>query len=107
LAAVFVLLAGSLCLTGSAASAVAPETNDTALAVAPQGEAQRVTGKVAAATENALSLEVEQAGQARTLHFVLNDDTKIEGELRAGVNAEVTYRAEGGRNIATNVRVLA
>jgi hypothetical protein len=106
-AAVFVLLAGSICLTGGAVSAVAPDTHPVIVARVPQGEAQRVTGKVAAATENALSLEVEQAGQARTIHFVINEDTNVEGELRAGANAEVSYRTEGGRNIATNIRVLA
>jgi len=37
--------------------------------------------------------------------FQLDKNTTIEGSLKVGANADVTYRQEKGANIAISVRV--
>ena len=73
----------------------------TATSAAPAQE-QTVSGKITAVGDNSFTLEVK-AGE--TKNFVTNADTQVEGELKVGANAAVTYRAEGGKNIALRVKV--
>jgi len=37
--------------------------------------------------------------------FLLDKNTTIEGSLRVGANAEVTYRQEKGVNVAISVHI--
>ena len=62
---------------------------------------QSTSGTITAVEENSFTL---QAGDGSTLEFVTDDHTVIEGELKAGAQAEVTYRTEGDKNIAVRVR---
>jgi hypothetical protein len=43
------------------------------------------------------------AGQSMT--FTIDDNTTVSGKLAVGSNADVTYRTQGGQNIAVSVRV--
>jgi hypothetical protein len=43
------------------------------------------------------------AGQSMT--FSIDDNTTVSGKLAVGSNADVTYRSQGGQNIAVSVRV--
>ena len=97
-------------------------THDTALlslsnsqAAAPE---QSVSGKIASVEKNSFTLTVGQsqtstAGQTmlqdsaspKTMVFQLDKNTAIEGSLKVGANAEVTYRQEKGANVAISVHV--
>ena len=99
-----------------------PTTHDTALlslsnsqAAAPE---QSVSGKIASVEKNSFTLTVGQsqtstAGQnvlqdsasPKTMVFQLDKNTTIEGSLKVGASADVTYRQEKGNNIAISVRV--
>ncbi len=99
-----------------------PTTHDTALlslsnsqAAAPE---QSVSGKIASVEKNSFTLTVGQsqtstAGQnvlqdsasPKTMVFQLDKNTTIEGSLKVGASADVTYRQEKGSNIAISVRV--
>jgi len=39
--------------------------------------------------------------------FMVDKNTAIEGKLKVNANAEVTYREEGGKNIAVSVHVAS
>jgi uncharacterized protein (DUF58 family) len=73
----------------------------TAAPAAPSPE-QTVSGKITAVGDDSFTLEVK-AGEAK--NFVINAATQVEGELKVGANATVTYRAEEGKNIALRVTV--
>lgn len=73
----------------------------TATSAAPAQE-QTVSGKITAVGDNSFTLEVK-AGE--TKNFVTNANTQVEGELKVGSNATVTYRTQEGKNIALRVKV--
>jgi hypothetical protein len=96
-------LAGLL-LTGSvtaSAHASAPG------AVQAEKSAKSASGKVVGVTPTSLSVEVHESGQAKTLDFIIDSNTTVEGKVAKDASVQVTYRIEEGRNIATRVRVLA
>ena len=70
-------------------------------------QAQAASGKVVAFTATSLTLEAQEAGAAKNIDFVIDGNTKIDGELAKDANAQVTYRVDQGKNIAISVRVLA
>ena len=41
----------------------------------------------------------------KTMTFLLDKNTTIEGSLKVDANADVTYRQEKGANVAISVRV--
>jgi Cu/Ag efflux protein CusF len=41
----------------------------------------------------------------KTMTFMIDKNTTVDGKLKVGANADVTYREEGGNNIAVSVRV--
>jgi hypothetical protein len=98
-----------------------PTTNDAALlALSSQAAApeQSVSGKIASVEKNSFTLTVGQsqtstAGQnvlqdsasPKTMVFQLDKNTTIEGSMKVGASADVTYRQEKGSNIAISVRV--
>ncbi len=68
---------------------------------------QTASGKVTAVKGNSFSIEAKEGDATKTLSFVTDKDTKIAGEIKAGANVQVSYRTEGGKNIATQVTVLS
>jgi hypothetical protein len=53
------------------------------------------------------SPSTNQAGAAagQSMTFSIDDNTTVSGKLAVGSNADVTYRSQGGQNIAVSVRV--
>jgi hypothetical protein len=39
------------------------------------------------------------------MSFTIDQNTTIEGKMKVGANADVTYRQDNGANIAISVRV--
>ncbi len=118
---VFLTMLAGLTLVVAVWAFSPPTTNDAALltlsgqAAAPE---QSVSGKIASVEKNSFTLTVGQsqtatAGQnvrqdsasPKTMAFQLDKNTTIEGSLKVGANAEVTYRQEKSANIAISVRV--
>lgn len=89
------------------AAVVSATLAPTASAVQAEKEAKSAAGKVVSVTPTSLSVEVEESGQAKTLDFAIDSNTKVEGKLAKNANVRVTYRTEEGRNIATMVKVVA
>jgi hypothetical protein len=81
---------------------------------------QSVSGKIASVEKNSFTLTVGQSqtsserqnlrqdlASPKTMTFQIDKNTTIEGTLKVGANADVTYRQEKGQNIAISVRVAA
>src|SRR5437879_12226363 len=79
---------------------------------------QSVSGKIASVEKNSFTLTVGQsqtsseknnvqleAGNPKTMTFQLDKNTTIEGSLKVGASADVTYRQEKGANIAISIHV--
>ncbi len=98
-----------------------PPTHSTAmLGLSSQDAAQQqsVSGKIASVEKNSFTLTVGQSqtsgdknnlqsepGNPKTMVFQLDKNTTIEGSLKVGASADVTYRQEKGANIAISVHV--
>lgn len=63
------------------------------------------SGKIASIGDAAFSLEVTSGQEKKTIEFLVDDDTKVEGKLKVGSQATVEYRSADGRNIAVHVVV--
>lgn len=72
-------------------------------APAPDNSSQ--SGKIASIGDAAFSLEVTNGQDKKTIEFLVDDDTKVEGKLQVGSQATVEYRSADGRNIAIHIVV--
>jgi hypothetical protein len=81
-------------------------------------QAQSVSGKIASVEKSSFTLTVghsqtstageqvrQESDSPKTMAFQLDKNTTIEGSLKVGANADVTYRQENGANVAISVRV--
>ena len=121
------LLAGAtVALPSHAASQATPnapasQTSPSAGAQGQQGELQSVSGKITSVSGKTFTLSTssspssspagqqfqssQSAASGQSMTFEINDNTTVSGKLAVGANADVTYRSEGGKNIAVSVRV--
>ena len=63
------------------------------------------SGKIASIGDAAFSLELANGQERKTIEFLVDDGTKVEGKLKVGSQATVEYRSAGGRYIAIRVVV--
>ena len=82
-------------------------------------ETQSASGKIASVAKDSFTLTVggsqtsagqqlsQQEAAPKTMKFFIDKNTAIEGKLKVNANAEVTYREEGGKNIAVSVHVAS
>jgi len=74
-------------------------------------QAQSVTGTIASVGKNSFTLTLGSAmsqreqTSPRTMMFLIDKNTAIDGKLRVGASADVTYREDNGNNVAISVRV--
>ncbi|HUJ30134.1 MAG TPA: hypothetical protein VLY23_02560 [Candidatus Acidoferrum sp.] len=79
---------------------------------------QSVSGTIASVEQNSFSLTVasqkskgmqntaaQDPAAPKTMTFQIDKNTAIDGKLAVGANADVTYRADNGNNIAVSVHV--
>jgi hypothetical protein len=72
----------------------------------PLPDTQSVSGKISSIEDAAFALEVAKGKDVSTVHFLVDDQTRVEGKLEVGSQATVEYRSNGGKNIAVHVVVL-
>ena len=106
----FALALAVWALTPASSNVLASETS--AQAQTPSAP-QSISGKIASVEKSSFTLTV--GGQAnvstsdpqaaKSMTFQVDQNTTIDGKLKVGANADVTYRSEGGNNIAISVRV--
>src|SRR5215813_4762942 len=79
---------------------------------------QTVSGKIASVDKASFTLNVtsggaanqskqftNEAGGPKSMTFQVDKNTTIDGQLKVGANADVTYRQDQGSNIAISVHV--
>ncbi len=66
---------------------------------------QSLSGRIASVGDAAFSLEVTKGQERKTLEFLIDADTKVEGKLEVGSHATVEYRSANGKNVAVHVVV--
>ena len=106
-----VVLAGTLAMAGPInANTTTPDTAAMPSAQTPD-QAQSVTGTIASVTKNSFTLTLGSAmsqreqTSPRTMMFLIDKNTTVDGKLRVGASADVTYREDNGNNVAISVRV--
>ena len=72
---------------------------------APYPDTQSQSGKIASVSNAAFSREVTQGQERKTIEFLVDGNTKVEGKLEIGSQATVEYRAADGNNVAVHVVV--
>ena len=64
---------------------------------------------LAAGVEVCSALQGEQFQQgrshAKTMTFLIDENTAVDGKLKVGDNADVAYRQQNGNNVAVSVRI--
>src|SRR5690348_2507786 len=75
---------------------------------------QSVSGKIASVEKTSFTLSIGPShtmGQQllqdspKSMTFQIDKNTTVDGKLQVGATADVTYREDGGKNIAISVRV--
>jgi len=110
----FTALAGTFLVAGALALPPA-NTYQTQPSREAAQQTQSVSGKIASVDQSAFTLTVasrssvsqDQAQQpsASTMSFAIDKNTTIDGKLKVGSSADVTYRQDNGANIAVSVHV--
>jgi Cu/Ag efflux protein CusF len=112
----FFLAAVSSLILIAAVWAAPPATQNTNLIVQAAAQTQSASGMISAVdkstftitlapTPNAAMASVVQQDPPKSMTFVVDKNTTIEGKLRVGANADVTYRDDNGSHVAIGVRV--
>jgi outer membrane biogenesis lipoprotein LolB len=107
----FILLAAAL-LIGAEGATIAARTTSPSSATTQTTTQQKAKpavyhrmGTIASLTDSDLVLEHKWKGKEENTKFVLNSDTKKEGELNKGEMATVYYHMDNKQRIATEVKV--
>jgi len=76
-----------------------------------------VSGKITAVAKDSFTLAVggqtpgqqlaQQDPKPKSMTFLIDKNTTIEGTLKVNANAEVTYREDSGKNIAISVHLTS
>jgi len=84
----------------------------------PAPQTQTASGKITAVDKSSFSIAVatrnsspgqqltEQGAGSQTMTFAIDKNTTVDGKLKVGASADVTYRQESGNNIAISVHVV-
>jgi hypothetical protein len=62
-------------------------------------------GRIVSIGDASFSLEVMQGEERKTLEFLVDGNTKVQGKLEVGSQATVEYRSADGKKIAIRVAV--
>jgi hypothetical protein len=111
----FFTLAGTVLVAGALAFPPA-NTHQTQQGQEGAAQAQSVSGKIASVTQSSFTLTVAskstvsqdrqpQPDASSTMAFTIDKNTTVEGKLKVGSSADVTYRQDNGTNIAISVHV--
>lgn len=74
-------------------------------------ENQSVSGQISSIGDAAFSVNISKDKQGQdkqgpqTVEFLVDDKTKVEGQLNIGAQVMVEYRSDAGKNIAVHVVV--
>jgi len=108
------ILIGAVTIFGSVVARTSSPSLPSTEEVPTSDEVQSVTGTIAAVGKKSFTLTLESAISDRqpaqetnpkSMVFLMDKNTTIDGQLRVGARVNVTYREDKGNNVAINVRV--
>src|SRR5438445_12017218 len=73
----------------------------------PTPENQSLAGKIASIGDAAFALEVTKGKDINTVHFLVDEQTKVEGKLAVVAQVTVDYRSNAAKNIDVHGLVVA
>jgi Cu/Ag efflux protein CusF len=112
----FSTLAGTVLVAGALAMPRAT-THQAAQAQQAAPQTQSVSGKIASIDQSSFTITVSSgssitqgaqqppAAASSTMTFAVDKNTTVEGSMKVGSTADVTYRQDGGTNVAISVHV--
>lgn len=69
-------------------------------------ENRSISGKISSIGDASFSVDVVKDDHSKqTVHFLVDDTTKVEGRLAIGAQAVVEYRSSSGDNVAVHIVV--
>jgi hypothetical protein len=71
----------------------------------PAPDSQSLSGTISAIGDAQFSVDVTKEKDVKTVEFLVDDRTRVEGKLTVGAVATVQYRSVDGKNIAVHVVV--
>lgn len=111
------MLAAAICAS-PAVKGDAPARSAVATAQDAAPQTQSASGTIASVDKNSFTLTVSstpvapkaqsfaQDAATKTMTFVIDSNTTVDGKLKVNASADVTYRLDAnGSNVAINVRV--
>jgi hypothetical protein len=93
-----------VCFAGATWSTPSPERLWPVDLTAPPDN-QSLSGKIASIGDATFSLEITKDQDKKTVKFVVDEETKVEGKLAVGSQATVEYRSDNGVNLVVRVVV--
>jgi hypothetical protein len=114
--AIAVIAAGLFAVTAWALPPTGANNTPNTAASQAQVALQSVSGTIASVQNNFFTLTTSTStsrGQkliadrvtSKTMTFLIDDNTAVDGELTVGANASVVYREDAGNNVAVSVTV--
>jgi len=108
----FSTLAGTILVAGALALPPA-NTHQTPQGQQAAPQTQTVSGKIASVDQGSFTLTVASKSsvsedpqqQPSTMSFTIDKNTTVDGKLKVGSSADVTYRQDNGANVAISVHV--
>lgn len=64
---------------------------------------QSVNGKVVAISKTDLTVEVQADGKSDPLDFVIDGNTKMDGDIKPGIMATVDYQTKDNKKFAVHI----
>jgi hypothetical protein len=64
---------------------------------------QSVSGKVVDISSTQLRLEVQADGKTDTIEFIIDENTKTDGDIKSGIMATVDYNTKEGKKYAAHI----
>jgi hypothetical protein len=68
-------------------------------------ETQSASGKIAAVGDAEFTLTVGKDQDKKQLQFVVDNNTKVDGQLSVGAQATVDFKLDSGKNVAIHIIV--
>ena len=93
-----------VCFTMAAWSTLLPAPS-AAINEQPTPDQQSLWGQIASVGDREFSVQVKKDQGVNTVPFLVDGQTKVEGQLAVGAEVTVEYRSEEGSNIALRVIV--
>jgi hypothetical protein len=115
----FALSVGTSSILAAAVWALPPKAAADSDVTASQdvAQVQSASGKIASVQTDSFTLEmtesapgagqnfVQDKSQTKSVSFVIDKNKTVDGKLKVGANADVTYRQDNGSNVAVSVHV--